>query len=478
MVTLNEEGNGYCGIWYANQPLDSPYVYKYSGGLGTYCAKHSPFGIYAEEVNKTFFCFGGASADFHTRDIATPDDSGDVPDALLHMVGCYDHDLGVVARPTVVLDKRTSDAHDNPVISMDNQGYIWLFSTSHGTSRPSYIHRSVEPYAVDAFELIEATRKTDSFSVPFDNFSYMQVRHLDGKGFAAFVTRYHEPVIRTAGYMTSPDGRLWSQWKPLAAIHEGHYQIGEITSDRSGTAFNYHPNRENSDERGLNSRTNLYYLQTVDSGSTWQNIQGRTVDIPLTDPDNPAMVRDYQTEGLLVYMKDLQFDTAGRPVILYITSDGYEPGPEHEPRTWRTARWEGNEWIFNDITTSDSNYDMGSLYIRDDGSWEVIAPTDRGPEPYNPGGEMVLWKTEDQGESWEKLKTLTSDSPRNHTYARRPINYHPDFCALWADGDPREPSVSHLYFAGQDGSVYNLPPDMSVDWESPRQVDNLSNNGR
>lgn len=54
-LTLNQKDNGYRGIWYSNQPSNDEYVYKYSGGLGTYPANHYPFSVYAKEVNKTFF---------------------------------------------------------------------------------------------------------------------------------------------------------------------------------------------------------------------------------------------------------------------------------------------------------------------------------------------------------------------------------------------------------------------------------------
>ncbi len=117
-VTLNKKDNGYRGIWYMNQPSGDEYVYKYSGGLGTYCAKHQPFAVYSAEAAKTFFCYGGASNNDSRR--------------LLHMVSYFDHRTNKVPRPTILLDKQTSDAHDNPVIAVDGEGYIWIFSTSHG----------------------------------------------------------------------------------------------------------------------------------------------------------------------------------------------------------------------------------------------------------------------------------------------------------------------------------------------------------
>jgi len=65
------------------------------------------------------------------------------------------------------------------------------------------------------------------------------------------------------------------------------------------------------------------------------------------------------------------------------------------------------------------------------------------------------------------VKQLTHDSALNHTYCRKPINAHPDFYALWADGHGREPSMSHLYFCDQKGNVRMLPPEMEGEFARP-----------
>jgi hypothetical protein len=122
------------------------------------------------------------------------------------------------------------------------------------------------------------------------------------------------------------------------------------------------------------------------------------------------------------------------------------------------------------MTTTHNNYDMGSLYIEDGGVWRVIAPTETGPQPYNTGGEMAMWVSRDQGETWELVRQLTADSERNHSYARRPENVHPEFYALWADGHGRQPSESLLYFADRDGNVFQLPTTMAEDMERPIPV--------
>jgi hypothetical protein len=169
-----------------------------------------------------------------------------------------------------------------------------------------------------------------------------------------------------------------------------------------------------------------------------------------------------------VYLKDLNYDAQGRPVILFLTSQGFEPGPANGPREWKTARWTGDAWDVRVVTTSGNNYDHGSLYLEPDGTWRIIAPTEMGPQPYNPGGEMVLWTSGDQGRSWTRAKQLTRNSPRNHTYARRPLNAHPAFYAFWADGHARQPSESFLYFTDREGRhVWRLPARMNGDFARP-----------
>ncbi len=460
-LTLNHKDDGYRGIWYSNQPSQDEYVYKYSGGLGTYPANHYPFSIYAKEVHKTFFCYGGTTKDGKT---------------LLHIVSYFDHKTGMVPRPTIVLDKKTDNAHDNPVINMDKDGYIWLFSTAHGTNSPSYVHKSTKPYDISEFKQVPVSKSVDGKKVPLDNFSYLQTWYQKDNGFLNLFTHYDRNVIagqpskprRTISYMTSPDGIDYSEWKDLATIEEGHYQTSGCFQNKIiGSAFNFHPVKQG--ENGLNYRTNLYYIQTKDFGETWQSAEELPVKIPVADINNPTLVKDYHSLGSNVYINDLSFDKNGRPVILFLTSKGYESGPKSGPREWKTARYTGNSWEIRPITTSGSNYDMGSLYIDSKGRWHVIGPTTMGPQGYNTGGEMVRWTSKNQGKSW-KSKQLTFNSLYNHSYARRPVYVHKDFYAFWADGHGRKKSDSRLYFCDKKGNVFMLPQYMQKDFEQPLKI--------
>lgn len=439
--------DGYRGIWYHIGKNTEPYGHKYSGGLATYCAKHSSFAEYRPEVEKTFFVYGGTTEDSNT--------------SLLHMVAYYDHRTGQVSKPRVLLDKHTNDAHDNPVMSIDGDGHIWVFSTSHGRGRPSYIHRSAEPYSIDQFELVDATYESPDGQKQLDNFSYMQVWQSPSTGFVCFFTRYSDPANRTNMFMTSRDGQAWSTWRRLAAIEEGHYQVSAVEGNRFATAFDYHPNG-----LGLDYRTNLYYLQSTDGGEQWTTAAGESINTPVTSPDSPCLIHDFKSEGKNVYVKDLRFDASGAPVALVVTSKGHEPGPENGPYSWELFRWEEEQWRHSVICESDHNYDMGSLFFEPN-RWRVIAPTDPGPQPFSTGGDIVSWSSEDLGKTWIRDGALTKSSSWNHSFVRRPLNAHDDFYALWADGDVKRPSGSRLYFCNRAGDVFQMPSKMTEELATP-----------
>ncbi len=463
-ITINGKADGYRGIWYQNQPLKSEYKFKYSGGLGTYCAKHKPFAVYCPKVRKTFFCYGGVPANYQKRPELTAGGIGarKAKDALYHMVSYFDHETGRVPRPTLLLDKKTYDAHDNPVISVDAKGHLWIFSTAHGNMRPSYVHRSVKPYDIDTFEQVAVLEKTGKGPQPITNFSYFQAWNLGDQGFVYFFTVYRSCNARVTYFSSSTDGVTWTPFVQLADIGQGHYQVSGVHGKKAATSFNYHPKK-----KGLNWRTNLYYMETPDKGKTWQTADGTPLTLPLKAIDTPARIHDYEADGLLVYMKDISFDAQGRPIILFMTSKGYESGPKNDPRTWRIARWSGATWLLHTVTESDSNYDMGSVYVEPDGHWRIIAPTETGPQPHNPGGEIAMWVSRDDGKTWQKQKQMTHNSPHNHTYVRRPVNAHPDFYGLWADGHGRKPSLSRLFFCNKNGDVFQLPEKMDGEFHKP-----------
>ena len=413
---------GYQGIWF---PLGqvSEYGDKYSGGLGTYTAKHRPTAIYSPEANKTFFVYGGAK---------------DQKRHLLNMIGAFDHTTNQLLPPVIVHDKGgVDDPHDNSSIAITPDGHLWVFVSGRGRTRPGFIHRSTHPYDITQWEQLREAE-----------FAYPQPVWLQDQGFVHCFTKYTKG--RELYWSTSPDGREWSPDQKLAGMG-GHYQNVEQKNGTIFTSFNYHPGGN------VDKRTNLYFIRSDDAGTTWQTVTGETITPPLSDPKGTGLIRDYETEGRLVYLKDMQFDANGHPVILIVTSAAHQPGPGGDPRIWELIRWDGTQWLYSEVTRSTHNYDMGQLWIDPD-AWRIIGPTQPGPQRWGTGGEMALWESKDQGATWEKLRDLTQDSPRNHAYARRPLNAHPDFYAFWADGHADTLSKSILYFTNRDGTKITPMP--------------------
>ena len=437
--------DGYRGIWFTIGQSKSEYGDKYSGGLGTYTMKHIPMAVYAPQVDRTYFVYGGCP------------DTGEA--YLQCMIGCYDHRSGMLRKPRVVMDKGisgVSDPHDDPTVQIDKDGYVWVFVAGRGNRRPGVRYRSVRPYDISSFEYVSESIM-----------AYPQVMYSKDKGFFLFFTRYDG--VRQLFWQTSEDGVEWSPYRRLASIKEGsekssgHYQISNIYGDKLCTAFNRHINGN------VDTRTNIYYLQSTDWGQTWTTASGTVVSVPVTERHSACELRDYQSQGRNCYIKDLNFDQNGNPVILYLTSDNHLTGPSGGVRQWHTLHWTGDRWEESLITTSTHCYDSGSIWV-EDGLWTVIAPTDPGPQYWGAGGEMVRWTSRDNGVTWTRSLGLTSGSAMNQTYARRPFGAADGFYAFWADGNPDARSVSNLYFCDKEGHTYRMPYRMSREWEKPEPV--------
>jgi hypothetical protein len=424
--------DGYKGIWFTLGQV-SGYGDKYSGGLGTYTSSHIPIAVYSKQVNKSFFVYGGTSAKDKKH--------------LLIMISYYDHNTNMLPKPIIVYDKGgVDDPHDNASLAIDEKGYIWVFVSGRNTARPGIIFRTRQPYEINDFEKIKEAEMT-----------YPQPWWISKKGFLYLFTKYTKG--RELYWSTSPDGKFWAPDQKLSGMG-GHYQLSNVRKNKLITVFNYHPGGN------VDKRTNIYFVQTIDMGKTWTNILGNTLQTPLTDKNSSCLIKDFEKEGKLVYLNDVSFDKNGNPVILVVVSNGFQPGPASDPREWMLVKWANKKWNFYKVCESSHNYDMGSLFIRND-SWQIIGPTEPGPQLHGTGGEMAMWISYDEGITWKRTNMLTSNSTRNHSYARRPVNAHDDFYSLWADGNANEFSESKLYFCNKKGEVWMLPYTMKKDFEKP-----------
>ena len=243
----NPTADGYYGIWYASRGY-------YSGGFALFPSQHSPSAVYRAEAKKTFFVYGGTVAGKRQ---------------LQAMASYYDHERGVVPRPTIVHDWGASDlkpgqmadGHRNPTISVDGDGRVWVFVSGHGDN--GHVYRGTEPGSVESFERVVTTPMT-----------YPNPWWIPNKGFFVFFTKYDHD--RESFWITSPDGKSLADsetWRTPGQLNawtispdgdkpgHGNYQFTAAQGSRVATAMNNWIGR-------TRDRSNLLYLQSDDMGTS------------------------------------------------------------------------------------------------------------------------------------------------------------------------------------------------------------------
>ena len=432
-TSQNPRSEGYMGIWYSTGER-TQYGYKLSGGFATFGSRHLPTAIYSPEAQKTFFVYGGTKA---------PDQSH-----LLIMVSYFDHITRKVPKPVIVYDKEgVRNPYDNASLSIDNNGYIWIFVSGWLRTRPGLVFKSAMPYSTDRFE-----------RVMIKEMSFPQPWWTTEKGFLLTFTKMREGL--EINFCRSSDGYNWSEDKTITSMG-GNGHVSAFYNNKLYVAFNYHPGGD------PDKRTNLYLIYTDDYGDTWKTIDGNEVAVPLKNVNNNALIRDFQKEGKLTYIYDINFDLKGDPVLLICTGGAPQPGPSEIPREWVVVKRENNRWAFYRICETDNNFDAAALYTIGK-KWIVVGPSEPGPQKYAAGGEMALWESADQGVTWQKTRQITSGSKFNNSYARRPLYANNEFYSWWADRNAYEFSESRIYFTNSRfNKVYMLPFRMKKDYERP-----------
>jgi hypothetical protein len=436
LLCQNLKMDGYKGIWFRFGELKE-YGYKLSGGVATYASSYKPDAIYSPQAKKTFFVYGGTTA---------PDERH-----LLIMVSYFDHVSHKVPKPVIVYDKMgVTEPHDNASLAIDQDGYLWIFISGRSRTRPGFIFKSSKPYSIDNFDRMKDCEMISPQPWWIKDYGFMLLYSKATRGLELY-------------FSSSIDGVEWTDSQKLAGMG-GHFQISEMFGHKLVTVFNYTPAGDRD------KRTNLYLLQTEDMGKTWMTADNRVIATPLADVKNEALIRDYEAEGKLVYISDLNFDKDGNPVILVVLSNSHEPGPEAGAREWVVISRRDQKWNFNKVCESTHNYDMGSLFISDK-EWRIIGPTEPGPRLYGTGGEVALWNSTDNGIQWVKAHNITLKSVYNNSFVRRPVNAQKEFYALWTDGNTEQLSKSCLYFTNEKcNRVYILPYEMKKEQEKPLRI--------
>jgi hypothetical protein len=228
--------DGYRSIWYYNQPQGDEYVYKYSGGLGTYTCKHRPLAVYRPEVNKTFFCYGGT--DETTARCCTWSRTSTTPPAPCRGRRCWSTNAPPTRTTTRSSRSTPRDTSSSSPARTEPAAFV------HLPQQTALRHRRIRADRHDQL-LLHAAVPHSGQGVPFP------ADHLPGRPGQLFPNQPGRLRVDRAAAALAVRPRTLSDQRTVRDGEAGQ----RVQLSSAGT--------------GLNWRTNLYYMETSDFGETW-----------------------------------------------------------------------------------------------------------------------------------------------------------------------------------------------------------------
>ena len=208
-ATVLPSADGFYGIWYSNEPQADPYVYKYSGGMGTYTHQTSPLVMYSEEANRTYFVYGGTNGQANT---------------LRNYISYYDHDTKLLARPREVRNQpTTNNNHRNATLTIDDDGYLYVFGNSHGNTGTGNMYRSTQPYETDNFEEVPLPASVFGNNASNVKLAYSSPNYWSNEGLAMVYNQYDDQ--RAVHIAKSTDGINWTNQRLLDTNSRLHLPV-------------------------------------------------------------------------------------------------------------------------------------------------------------------------------------------------------------------------------------------------------------
>lgn len=395
-------------------------------------------GCYSEAVRKTFFAYLAAPA-------------GEDAEARSPIrVACFDHAAGTVPRPAILPLEENGAAPNAVSLTLDQEGHIWVCASAPG--RPTALFKSARPHDISSFARQAGPALSDA-----------RIFHVANQGFI-LIGLSIEKNRAVPCFATSPDGRAWSEPRQLAAIDAGHTLIAAQARLKTGATKIGVALAAYAADEDPSAATNVYYLETLDGGKTWQSTRRTRLDLPIKGQENAVLAFDYRSIHWTVFLKDLGFDPLGIPTVVYL---GCRRSHAQAPLmcTWTTARWAGRGWETNSPIPASSAFDSTAFHIEPDRDWlQALARNGRTP----PGqAKVLLMSSNDQGRSWEQKAGFEADPSQRHVLVR-PAGARPELIALWILGQPG--TAGRLRLMDEKGRALVLPGEMAGSEARPEPV--------
>lgn len=294
-----------------------------------------------------------------------------------------------------------SNPHGAPALTLTKDGRICLFYGSHGS--PQKFIRSRNPYDIYDWEMMPDLLPHVTYPYPF--------RLKDGtlilfgrKGL------YQSPWFET---VSNDDGNTWSSprdiinFLPLGLfasfIVGPDGQTVHCTFTHDDTRFQYE----------WQNRRHCFYAKR-DLEGQWTN----AAEEILIHPINTEMAFN---QCLILRTNPMKSSNVGSigvgkensPYIVFI-----EGLIEEMDFSLQFARWKGDNWDIREITRTDNIFDNKcAIFYRTNGQIDVFLIAGGTDKTYfKRGGNIQLWKSTDDGETWKKDKDIITYEETEQVY--------------------------------------------------------------
>jgi len=308
-----------------------------------------------------------------------------------HFVYYYDHETGEVSGLYYTGIGATADlCHGAPAIAIDNDGYLWVFSGSHGTkSRVAVSKNPRDPSEWEEKTSIGQNEGTGGQGgvtypqpIPVSDGMLVIFRYDEWEGGA----QYDAPLYM---FKSTDRGETWTQTKLVEVYAAKHYPF--LFRKINGKIYGLVSPR-NVD--GDNYWHGVMFMMSDDEGQTWKKADGTVYTLPVDDTQADWIVNDLHYRGWTVNVLP-----SGKPVALVFNESTHD---------LYLYKWNGSAWeqhaIDNLGDVGHAGKELGCIKIIDENTIEVYASK-------NIGGivEIVKYKTSDGGSTWT-MEQITSNS--------------------------------------------------------------------
>jgi len=312
----------------------------------------------------------------------------------------FDHDAKTFSGEVTIKAFGSTDDHGSPSLLILPNGRILAFYALHDS--PQYCRITTNPEDITSWEP-EVT--VDSGTGGAGGSSYPQpIRTSDGKIWVFYRKRVASDQYVFVYRTSTNNGATWSDYTTIADFGNQWWAYGWVCK---GTDDSIHV-MLNPYSSVLGVLRKIGYMWTED-GTNWKKRDGTAITLPASQT-TMDVVYDYGSDAIYVWGYDFKLDSDNQPFITFVT-DVANAGKQQNGR-W--AKWNGTAWV---------NYFVAYTYCFQSGaglaypSGLVIDPTNvfrcyvAAKVPNEDRSEIQIWKSSDEGVTWNKTEDITENSP-------------------------------------------------------------------